>query len=68
MRYALKEAGLQNPVLRNTNGIKRPVKEGEAAQHVEARDQQSFSGRCRRNRRKEYALTRGGLGLGLVFL
>ena len=57
----LKEAGLQNPVLTNRNGIVRLDREGKQAHLCDARNQQSLSGRCRRNRRKEYVLTWGDL-------
>jgi hypothetical protein len=59
----MKEAGLQNPVLTNRNSIRRPFREGEQAHLCEAPDQQSLDGRCCRNRRKEYVLTWGDLGL-----
>ncbi len=66
----LKEARLQNLVLTNRNGIRRPVREGKQARPVppkrdlcEARNQQSLVGRCCRNRKKEYVLTWGGLEL-----
>ena len=63
MRCTLKEAGLQNPVLTNRNGIQRPIRAGKQAHLCEARNQQSLVGRCRRNRMKEYVLTWGGLEL-----
>ena len=44
-----------------SSGIRRPFREGEQAHLCEALDQQSLFGRCRRNRRKEYALTWGDL-------
>ena len=59
----LKEARLQNPVLTDRNGIRRPIREGKQAHLCEARDQQSLVDRCRRNRMKEYALTWGDLGI-----
>ena len=59
----LKEARLQNPVLTNRNGIRRPIREGKQAHLCEARNQQSLVGRCRRNRMKEYVLTWGDLEL-----
>jgi hypothetical protein len=62
----LKEARLQNPVLTNRNGIRRPVREGKQAHLCEAHDQQSLRGRCRRNRMKEYVLTWGGLKLYVI--
>ena len=63
MIQAVKEAGLQIPVLTNRNGIRRPIREGKQAHLCEARDQQSLVGRCRRNRMKEYVLTWGDLDL-----
>ena len=63
MRYTLKEARLQNPVLTNRNGIRRPIREGKQAHLCEARNQQSLKGRCCRNRMKEYVLTWGDLDL-----
>ena len=66
MRYALKEARLQNPVPTNRNGILRPSREGEQAHLCEARSQQSLLGRCRGNRRKEYVLTWGDLELHVL--
>ena len=57
----LKEARLQNPVLTNRNGIRRPIREGKQAHLCEALGQQSLMGRCRRDRRKEYVLTWGDL-------
>ena len=59
----MKKAGLQNPVLTNRNGILRLVRVGEQAHLCDARGQQTLFSRCRRNRRKEYALTWGGLGI-----
>ena len=59
----LKEARLQNPVLTNRNGIRRPIRESKQAHLCEARNQQSLVGRCRRNRMKEYVLTWGDLEL-----
>jgi len=68
VRYALKEARLQNPVLTNRNGIQRLFERGKQAHLCNALDQQLSFGRCRSNWRKEYALTRGDLGLGSVLL
>ncbi len=62
----LKEAGLQNPVLTNRNGIERLEREGKQAHLCEARNQQSLLGRCRGNRRKEYVLTWGDLELHVL--
>ena len=61
MIQAVKEARLQNPVLTNRNGIRRPIGAGKQAHLCEAHDQQSLTGRCRRNRMKEYVLTWGDL-------
>ncbi len=62
----MKKAGLQNPVLTNRNGIRRPIRAGKQAHHCEALGQQALFSRCRRDRRKEYALTWGGLGIDSV--
>ena len=62
----MKKAGLQNPVLTNRNGILRLVRVGEQAHLCDARGQQTLFSRCRRNRRKEYVLTWGGLGIDSV--
>ncbi len=62
----LKEARLQNTVLTNRNGIRRPFREGKQAHLCKARSQQSFSGRCRRDRMKDKCLTWGDLGIDLV--
>ena len=59
-------AGLQNPVLTNRNSIRRPNREGEQAHLCNVRNQQSLLGRCCRNRRKEYVLTWGDLGLHVM--
>ena len=59
----MKKAGLQNPVLTNRNDIRRLVRVGEQAHLCDARGQQTLISRCRRNRRKEYVLTWGGLDL-----
>ncbi|MGK7394697.1 MAG: hypothetical protein ACNS62_08990, partial [Candidatus Cyclobacteriaceae bacterium M3_2C_046] len=57
----MKEAGLQNPVLTNRNGIQRPEQKGKQAHLCDARNQQFCTGRYRRDRGKEFALTRGDL-------
>ena len=77
MTHSLKEAGLQKSVLilrqaqdkLNRNLIPRPVELVEQAHHCSAQSIPKDSiGRLSRYRRKEFALTYGGLGLGLVFL
>ena len=62
----MKKAGLQNPVLTNRKYIQRHDREGEQAHLCKALDQQSLLCRCIRNRRKEYVLTWGGLGIDSV--
>jgi hypothetical protein len=52
----------QDPMLTTSAGPhKRPAMVGEQAHLCEALGQQTIAGRCRRNRRKEYALTWGDL-------
>ena len=48
-------------------GYKRLKNRGKQTQHCNARDQQLFLSRCHRNWRKDNALTRGGLGLYVIY-
>ncbi|MFA5772954.1 MAG: hypothetical protein WC974_09515 [Thermoplasmata archaeon] len=64
MRYALKEARLQNPVLTNRNGIQRHICSGKQAHLCKAqRTQKGQLCRFRRHWKKGKALTGGGLGI-----